>query len=96
MIVYQNAAIVKKDYERLDLIIVYLWNFACVKKNPWKKISRQKFSIFFKLWSSYQMFLAHLLVHYAIIIMKIVIFLKCKMFFLWRCRWVECCFYYFT
>jgi hypothetical protein len=24
---YHNAAIVKKDYKRLDLMVVYLWNF---------------------------------------------------------------------
>jgi hypothetical protein len=38
MIVYQNVAIAKKDYERLDLIIFYLWNFACVKKNHEKNL----------------------------------------------------------
>ncbi len=33
-----NVAIVKKDYKGLDLMIVYPWNFAHVKRQLWKTI----------------------------------------------------------
>ncbi len=46
-----HNATVKKDYKRLDLMIVYLWNFAHVKNNPWKKIFMTKILNFF---SSYE------------------------------------------
>jgi len=68
-----NAIIVQKDYERLDLMIFYPWNFAHVKIQPWKKIKKIKSQFLFKLWSSYQMFKRNLLVHYDVI-MKIFIF----------------------
>ncbi len=41
-----DAAIVKKDYEGLDLMVVYLWNFAHVNRQPWRKKNSLKFSIF--------------------------------------------------
>jgi hypothetical protein len=40
---------VKKDYEGLDLMIVYLWNVAHVKRKPWEKQNSQKFSICFQI-----------------------------------------------
>jgi hypothetical protein len=33
-----DAAIVKKDYKGLDLMVVYLWNFTHVNKQPWRRI----------------------------------------------------------
>jgi hypothetical protein len=44
-----NVAIVQKDYEGLYLIVVYPWNFAHVKRQPWKKILFLKFSISFQV-----------------------------------------------
>ncbi len=44
-----NVAIVKKDYEGLDLLIVYSRNFAHLKVKPWKKNFSLKFSIFFQI-----------------------------------------------
>ncbi len=43
-----NVAIVKKDYEGLDLTIVYPWKFAHVK------IQRWKIKIFNKFFNSFQ------------------------------------------
>ncbi len=40
-----NVTIVKNDYEGLNLIVVYSWNFAHVKKQSWKKKNSLKFSI---------------------------------------------------
>ncbi len=37
------------NYERLNLIIIYPWNFAHLKKNHEKKSSLLKFSIFFQV-----------------------------------------------
>ncbi len=51
-----NVVIVKKHYGGLDLMVVYSWNFAFVKRQPWKKKKSLKLTIFLKLWSSYQMF----------------------------------------
>jgi hypothetical protein len=42
-----NVVIVQNDYEGLDLMVVYPWNFAHVKKQPWKKIFFTKiFNVF--------------------------------------------------
>jgi hypothetical protein len=37
----------KKDYEGLDLMVFYPWNFAHVKKQSWKKIFFTKILNFF-------------------------------------------------
>ncbi len=37
----------KKDYKGLDLIVVYLWNFAHVKREPQRKIFFTKILNFF-------------------------------------------------
>ncbi len=42
-----NVGIVKKDYQGLDLMVVYSWNFAYVKKQPWRKIFFTKIFNFF-------------------------------------------------
>jgi hypothetical protein len=62
-------------------MVIYPWNFAHVKDNHEKKSSSRKFSIFFQLWSSYTMFLKHLLLHDVIVMMKIVNFLSFFFFF---------------
>jgi hypothetical protein len=36
------------------------------------------------------------IVHYVIVMLMIMIFVSCKMFFHLRCSWVECCFYHST
>jgi hypothetical protein len=74
-------------------MIVYPWDFAHVKYNHEEEFFSLEFSTSFKLWRSYHTSLKHLLVHY-LIILRIVIFLSCKMFFHWKCRWAECCFYH--
>jgi hypothetical protein len=30
-----NAVIVKNDYKRQDLMVLYRWNFVDVKRQPW-------------------------------------------------------------
>jgi hypothetical protein len=49
LLIFVTMLQVKKDYERLDLMIIYLWNFAHVKKRPRKKSSRFKFSNSFQV-----------------------------------------------
>jgi hypothetical protein len=46
---HHNVAILKKDYEGQDLMVVYLWNFAHVERQPRKKKSSLKFSILFQI-----------------------------------------------
>ncbi len=46
---YCNVAMIQKDYEGLDLMVVYPWNFAHVKKNHEKNIFKKKKSISFQV-----------------------------------------------
>jgi len=60
----------------------------CVKFCKCKKATMKKIYIkIFNFFSNCEK--KHLLVHYVIIMMKIVIFLSCKMFFHWRCTWIK-------
>jgi hypothetical protein len=42
-----NVTIMKEDYKRLDLMVVYTWNFAHVRKQPKKRIFFIKIFNFF-------------------------------------------------
>ncbi len=39
----------KKEYKRLDSMVIFPWNFAQVKKQPWKIIFSLKLSISFEV-----------------------------------------------
>lgn len=50
----------------------------------------QSFQFCLKSWSSNYLILKCLILYYAMIMLLIIYFLGCKLFFHWRCTWVKC------